>query len=380
MQEKRYVLGSHVFDNVDDYWNAQHDMKIIEIINRELDVHDPEVAIRLYNMIREGQIAFATAIGAEFTEHVTDVLADKSGALLDNKHTVDAAEKKVKKQRTLGIAVASLAFVLALAFGSTQLQDFLSARRLEQMAVRAREGEVNTLQRLEIAEANAAILKEAALKKKLTLLSLDFETEVVVDKTKLFVLPEFEALLAQNPDIKGWLTIPDTDVDYPVLQRVGDITNSYYLDKDINGKKDKNGSLFIDFRADIVNPTENTIIYGHNMNSGRMFGTLKNYLSEGYYYDHRKVKFKTLYEEREYEIVAVCLTEVLNVDDPDFRYYNFIDSSNEEEWNAFVRNVNDLSVYTKDVDLKLGDEVLTLSTCNSYTEDGRLFIVAKRII
>lgn len=386
---RKYVLGGHTFEDVNEYWKAQHDMKIIEIIKNNLDVSDPEVAIRLYNMIREGEIVFDTPIGEEFADSVTDVLANKSVNLLDSKKTIDRAEGKVKKFRRIGIAVASLAIIASVLFGSSQFGEIMNTRHLESLAKTTRASKVDNEERRQIAASNAEVLQRAAIARKQAM--LEFKSieeakaaekaakEAEVKEEELTVLPEFVSILAQNKDLKGWLKIPGTNVDYPVLQREGDTENEYYLRRAFDESDDSNGSLFIDYRSDIVNPTENTIIYGHNMNSGKMFGDLKNYLDESYYYDHKKVNFDTLYEEREYEIVAVCLSKVQDATATEFRYYNFIDAKDEKEWNAFTDNVNSLSLFSLDVDLEYGDEVLTLSTCNNYTEDGRLFLVAKRI-
>lgn len=382
MQANRhYVLGGHTFDNVNDYWNAQHDMKIIEIIRRDLDVSDPEVAIRLYNMIRDGVISFATPIGQEFTEHVTDVLADKSINLIDTKKSYDAAGKKVRPQRFIGLGIAAAAVIAVFIFGGSQLSELLNTQKLEAMAASTRAAKVDDDARREIEALNTLAMEAAQRAKSVAATEEDiFNPTVLVNENDLQILPEYTTLVAQNGDLKGWLSIPDTNVDYPVLQRAGDTENAYYLKRDFEGNEDANGSLFVDYRSNTVNPTENTIIYGHNMNSGKMFGDLKNYLDEEFYERHKTVRFDTLYEEREYEIVAVCLSKVQDADSNNFRYYNFIDAKNALEWDAFVTTVNSLSVFSLDSGLKPGDEVLTLSTCNNYVEDGRLFLVAKRVV
>lgn len=381
MQANRhYVLGGHTFDNVNDYWDAQHDMKIIEIIRRDLDVSDPEVAIRLYNMIRDGVISFATPIGQEFTEHVTDVLADKSINLIDTKKNYDAAGKKVRPQRFIGLGIAAAAVIAVFIFGGSQLSELWNTQKLEAMAASTRAAKVDDDARREIESLNTLAMEAAQRAKSVAATEEDiFNPTVLVNENDLQILPEYTTLVAQNPDLKGWLSIPDTNVDYPVLQRAGDTENTYYLRRDFEGNDDANGSLFVDYRSNTVNPTENTIIYGHNMNSGKMFGDLKNYLDEEFYEKHKSVIFDTLYEERKYEIVAVCLSKVQDADAQDFRYYNFIDAKNGAEWDAFVQNINSLSVFSLDTGLLPGDEVLTLSTCNNYVEDGRLFLVAKRV-
>ena len=115
------------------------------------------------------------------------------------------------------------------------------------------------------------------------------------------------------------------------------------------------------------------------MNNGSMFGELKKYLESDFYQTHKIISMDTLYEHRQYEVVAVCLSEVQYQDNNNFRYYNFINADNPTELEAFITTVKNLSVYGSNIDIQKTDKLLTLSTCNNYTEDGRLFIVAKRI-
>jgi sortase B len=204
-----------------------------------------------------------------------------------------------------------------------------------------------------------------------------FARDELVDPATLTVLLEYEEFLSQNPDLVGWLTIQGTKVDYPVVQKTED--NDYYLNHSFDGSEDSAGTIYVDYRSDIVNPTTNTMVYGHNMKNGTMFGSLKNYLQEDFFKEYRYIQFNTIYEHRLYQVVSVGLSEVAYQDENSYRYYNFIQANNMEEWQEFVDNVNSLAIYQSDVTLEPSDEILTLSTCNSYTEDGRLFIVAKRI-
>ena len=111
-----------------------------------------------------------------------------------------------------------------------------------------------------------------------------------------------------------------------------------------------------------------------------MFGGLKNYLSDGYLDSHRYINFNTLYENRQYEIVAVCLSQVQYQDDASaYRYYDFISAGTDDEFEMFRQNVDSLAVVGNADGLTREDKLLTLSTCNSYTEDGRLFVVAKQV-
>ena len=135
----------------------------------------------------------------------------------------------------------------------------------------------------------------------------------------------------------------------------------------------------MDYRSSVGNTTTNTILYGHNMASGKMFAALKNYENASYLEAHKTVTFNTIYEQRTYEIVAVCLGQVENQDSSGYRYYNFISAQKAQDMQDFVDYVSSRNIYGKQVEISTTDQLLTLSTCNHYIEDGRLFLVAKRV-
>lgn len=191
------------------------------------------------------------------------------------------------------------------------------------------------------------------------------------------ILPEYQALYEKNSDLAGWLTVEGTGIDYPVLQAVAQ-SSDFYLNHDFNGKEDINGSLFLDFRNNLQEPNDNMIIYGHNMKSGMMFGELKQYLEPSFWREHKKITFNTIYEKAEYEIVAVCLSKVAEDGAGNFKYYDFIEAGSKKAFRQFVKNIKELNIMDEKLELSYGDKLLTLSTCNSYTEDGRLFLVAKK--
>ena len=399
--EEKYVIGEYTFNTSIEYREAQEDVKKIEAINGELDIHDPEVALRLYNMIRNGEITFKSPIGEQFVNHVSDIVADKSVDLLEDKATVDSAGKVAKKETRLG-AVVIVAAVLAFVYlGVVQIKDRIDTKRMaslqEQVSINKTDeaqanpdiaagsgtdnlvGDGDSANGTETggtdssgaagSEASATYDPEAPVTDK-------WDTGVLLDESTLTVLPDYTDLVATNGSFAGWVSIDDTEINYPVVQTND---NEFYLKRDFFGGNDSNGTLFVDYRTDLVNPTTNTIIYGHNMKSGKMFGSLKDYLTEEYYNSHKTVHFNTKYEKRVYEVVAVCLSQVEYKDEEAYRYYNFIHAETEGQFQAFYRNVQYLSVYGTDIDLTSSDEVLTLSTCNNYVEDGRLFLVCKRV-
>ncbi|MBQ9390809.1 MAG: class B sortase [Lachnospiraceae bacterium] len=359
--DNKFRIGEFTFDTFHEYRDGQEDLKKIECINKDLDIHDPKVAVRLYNMIRTGEIVFKSPIGDKFYAHIADIVADKSVGLIEVNDAVEKAEDKTKSSKIIGLACIGLAIIFFAWFGISELTDYISTRKMAALQD----------------QKNYTKTDDSAAKSSITNNEIAQINSRVVDPSTLTVLPEYQQYLAQNPEFVGWLIVPDTQVNYPVLQRQSD--NDYYLNHGFDGKEDSTGTLFMDYRCDYVNPKTNTIIYGHNMNNGSMFGELKKYLDESFYNTHKIISFDTLYEKREYEVVAVCLSKVEYQDDNNFRYYNFINADNDTEYDAFLRTVKNLSVYGDNINIQKTDKLLTLSTCNNYTEDGRLFVVAKRI-
>lgn len=360
---RKFRLGKYIFDSYHEYRDGCDDTEKIRLIDEKIDMTDPKMVLRLYNTIRDGRIVFKTKIGEDYFSHIGDLVADKSVGLLKDKEVVDTAEGQVKYQRVLGMAVITVAAVLFSYFGFRQFDDYLNTRRLSRVREETQE---------EDSGGGKATAEKAAQNKGKN----PFKRTRTVKEKDLKVLKEYKGLKAAHPELTGWIRIDDTDVNYPVMQRKKD--NSYYLKHAFDGTNSAAGALFMDYRSDAVNPTTNTIIYGHNMNNGSMFGGLKKYLKENYFNKHRTIRFDTIYEHREYEIEAVCLAKVKSADDNSFRYYNFIQADNENEWNAFIESAGSM-VVNGSMDFVAGDELLTLSTCNSYVEDGRLFLVAKRV-
>lgn len=389
--KKRFSIGGFEFETHYEYRAAQEDVKKIECINEELDIQDPEVALRLYNDIRDGIITFNSPIGAQYTEHVADIVANKSAGLLDDREIIEEAATKAKSSRRLGLVFVAMAVVLIGVYAAVEIKDVYETRKI---AAEIQNREDNT-QNTNISQNNVNIDNDnddidsvedsnggdvssnSAAANEITedLIVSPWDKDYAADERE--ILPDMTDLYSQNSDFVGILEIVDTDINYPVMQTPND--PEYYLRRDFYGETSTAGTLFVDYRCDIVNPTTNTIIYGHNMRSGTMFGGLKRYLDYYYYQSHKTIIFKTLYEEQEYEVVGVGLSAVGYDDDDSYKYYNFIDAVTGSELQEFLDNIQSLSVYDETIDISSTDKILTLSTCNSYTEDGRMFVVAKRV-
>ena len=190
------------------------------------------------------------------------------------------------------------------------------------------------------------------------------------------VLDDYKTLYTLNQNLIGWVKIDDTYIDYPVLQTTN---NEYYLDHNFDQEQDKNGSIFLDKDCMVLPRSTNLIIYGHHMRSGRMFGQLNKYSSQSFYEDHKYIQFDTIYEKGTYEVMYVFRSKIYEESEIVFKYYQFIDAASELEFNSYMREMAAMSLYDTGVTAEYGDELLTLSTCDYYTDDGRFVVVAKRI-
>ena len=190
------------------------------------------------------------------------------------------------------------------------------------------------------------------------------------------VLPEYKTLYNSNKNLIGWIKIDDTIIDYPVMQ-CGD--NEFYLSHNFDSEEDVAGTLFLDCNCDVLRGCDNYIIYGHHLQSGRMFSSIGEYESESYYESHKYIQFDTIYERQLYQVMYAFRSRVYTEDEITFKYYQFINANSEEEFNSYMAEMEAESFYDTGVRAFYGDQLLTLSTCDYQEQNGRFVVVAKRI-
>lgn len=179
------------------------------------------------------------------------------------------------------------------------------------------------------------------------------------------------SLLQLNPETVGWLTVNNTNVDYPVVQGTN---NKYYLDHNFNFEEDRDGWVYMDYRNDPAELNKNTIIYAHNRYySGVMFGTLYKVYHSGWYNnkDNQIIRFDTLYGEHKWKVFSIYKTTVTS----DYLQVRF---SSDEEWMEFIDMIKGRSVKDFGVNVTSSDKILTLSTC-AETNNRRLVLHAVMI-
>ena len=196
-----------------------------------------------------------------------------------------------------------------------------------------------------------------------------------VDINGVKVQEKFADLYASNNDFIGWLNIPGTEIDYPVMHTPRD--EEFYLHKDFNGEKSASGTLFLAAKCDAIKPSDNVVVYGHNMKAGTMFHDLLKYETEDYYKEHNTFRFDTIQGNYEYEVIAAFRTEIKGEDNT-FKYYDFINAKDKDEFDEYVSKVKSKTPYKIDTTAEYGDKLVTLSTCAYHASEGRYVVVAKR--
>ncbi|MCL2633203.1 MAG: class B sortase [Oscillospiraceae bacterium] len=210
------------------------------------------------------------------------------------------------------------------------------------------------------------------------------------------ILPQWDELYELNNDLVGWIEIPGTQINYPVVQRtiydedgriIGD--NTYYFSHDFMDEESVFGTIFVDRATPIIDQTrpDNAVMYGHNMNNGSMFSYVTKYFVQDFGMDaiinHPVINFETIYDNdrNEYKIFAGAFFNTEERHGEVYRYFQKRFLPDEEAFFDFISNVMDRSVFYTEIDLEFGDEFLTLATVYSPLggDSMRFVLFARRV-
>ena len=185
------------------------------------------------------------------------------------------------------------------------------------------------------------------------------------------ILPQVLALREEfgNDDIIGHLSIHGTNIDNLVVQYYD---NEFYLYRDVFGRYNAAGTLFLDYDNDASNLSRNNIIYGHNMRDGSKFHNVRFYTNRAFFDEHRYIHFTTMHYETVWEIFAFYDTHI------SFNYIQ-VYFPTDESFLALVEEMKRRSIHETDVQVDQDDLILTLSTCTNAHPDWRYVINAKLI-
>ena len=199
--------------------------------------------------------------------------------------------------------------------------------------------------------------------------------------------PDYSALYAKNSDFIGWITVPNTSINYPVLQCDN---NDYYLNYNFNKARDARGAIFMDYRNNPVNLDSNTIIYGHNCYNTTMFSELTNYQKIDFYKTSPVFEFNTVERTYKWKIYGAFITTAKPEEDNGYVFNYIYPYMDGENFKGFINEIDKRRLYVTDVDINDDDKMLILSTCvrnldtyekgiKTYKADARLVIVARAV-
>lgn len=173
---------------------------------------------------------------------------------------------------------------------------------------------------------------------------------------------DFAELQKENPDIYAWITIPDTGIDYPILQSSDD---TYYLNHTAEKKKGLPGSIYSECQNQRDFSDPNTVLYGHNMKNGSMFAGLHKFSDEKYMKKHQKILIYTPEHILTYQIFAAVVYDNRHI----LNCFDYSQLSGMEEFLQSLKKSRNLANIYLDTEIQEGDRLLTLSTCNSNKEE-----------
>ncbi len=175
---------------------------------------------------------------------------------------------------------------------------------------------------------------------------------------------DFDTLLADCPDVVGWLYCADTPINYPVVQATD---NDYYLRRLLDGSYSRGGSIFMDYRCASDFSSWNSIVYGHNMKNDAMFGTLQDYREQEYYDAHPVLYLLTPAQDYKIELIGGYTT-------PGTAEDTYGIPQTQEGRDALIAKARQQSTFQTDVEIADTDRLITLSTC-AYDYDGARYVL-----
>ena len=211
----------------------------------------------------------------------------------------------------------------------------------------------------------------AALARESTAPETETETETIpeTEETESYVSPiQFEELAAINPDVKGWLRIENTSIDYPIVQTDN---NETYLDTDFEGNSSVAGAIFLDFESEPDFSGRHNILYGHHMKNGTMFKDIVKYKEEAYFKEHQNITVYLPDKEVHLKPIAVLYTAPVGIR----RMTKF---NTEESFQQYVVNMTDGGL-VMDMPEEEPARLWSFVTCSYEFNDARTILYAVEV-
>ena len=297
----QWTIDGRRFRTPEEYAAAQRDKQLIDSITRDLKLDNPKDVEKLYQQLKSSQIEFESIVGRQFDDNIYELHRRFQEEQIQKQEEIRRKKEERKQKRE-----NARQKLTPKKKEKIRIEDLSSEMKKEiLLEIRRKEKRRKLLITICIpicigcfgyfafyyqsAAKSASEFESLAALKNTSNNILNANSQINIHKvTKedaqtLDILPEYETLYNKNKRLIGWIKIDDTIIDYPVMQTVN---NEYYLNHNFNQEEDKNGCIFMDYQCDAVNGCDNIILYGHHMQSGKMFGTLNKYSNESYYEAH----------------------------------------------------------------------------------------------
>ncbi len=276
---------------------------------------------------------------------------------------------KRKKYKKIALNVVSIILIITIVVSGT----FLGKRGIEQFLVLRQEQQKQ--QDATLSEDVINKLEDMTEEQKWAYLYEKYP-ELLNTKFPAGIIVDYALYYSQNPQTIGYIKIPGTKVDYPVVQAEND---KYYLNHDFYGKATSYGAVYASYKNSFQPLDRNTLLYGHNMHDGSRFAELINYKNLEFFKKHPTLQFDTLFEKKSWKIAAVFITNGSTASDNgyffDFTFNHCSDLCFEE----YIAELEKRSLYETGVDILPTDTLLTLCTCTYEYPDARLIVVARQV-
>lgn len=197
------------------------------------------------------------------------------------------------------------------------------------------------------------------------------------------VQPKYRKAYNENNDLVGWITVPNTTINHPVMQSDD---NNFYLRHNFYKEYYRRGTVFMDYRNSVDPFDKNTILYGHNYLDSTMFSDLEKYKDIEFYKTAPVITFNTIYKDYQWKVFAVFLTTASPELDNGYVFNYIYPAMTDENFTEFITEVEKRSLYHTGVEVLPTDKILTLSTCTrdmdlsrSKQEDARCVVMARLV-
>lgn len=198
----------------------------------------------------------------------------------------------------------------------------------------------------------------------------DSENEEIVMNEYEKQINTYNSLKEMNNEYQFWITIPNTNIDYPVVQTDD---NQFYLKKDFNKKKSSAGTVFMDTLNNFMTD-KNVVLYGHNMRNKTMFNNLIKFKDKNFFEQNNKIVIKNTSNGKEY------IYEVFSAYHSDNNFnYNTVVFNENYTYEQYLNDIKKKSLFKKNIDVTTKDRILTLSTCSYEFKGAKTTVHAKLI-